>query len=36
MNPEFLREGPALKDFFEPGRIVIGSYDEKSREILER
>jgi len=35
MNPEFLREGQALKDFFEPDRIVIGCYDEKSKKILE-
>jgi len=35
MNPEFLREGSALKDFFEPDRIVVGSYDEKTKEILE-
>ncbi len=34
MDPEFLKEGNALKDFLEPDRIVIGSYDEKSKEIL--
>jgi len=31
MNPEFLKEGVAIKDFLEPDRIVIGSYDERSR-----
>ncbi len=30
MNPEFLREGSALNDFFNPDRIVIGSSDKKS------
>jgi UDPglucose 6-dehydrogenase len=34
MNPEFLKEGVAIKDFLEPDRIVIGSYDEKSKTML--
>jgi len=34
MNPEFLREGSALTDFFSPDRIIIGSPDKKSRETL--
>ncbi|MBP1661059.1 MAG: nucleotide sugar dehydrogenase [Candidatus Aminicenantes bacterium] len=33
-NPEFLREGSAIRDFMHPDRIVIGSENEKSREIL--
>ena len=33
-NPEFLREGYAVKDFIEPQRIVIGSKSEKAKKIL--
>ncbi len=36
MNPEFLREGNAVHDFFSPDRIVIGVRDEKTRTILEK
>jgi UDPglucose 6-dehydrogenase len=33
-NPEFLREGEAIRDFTFPDRIVIGSNDTKSNKIL--
>ncbi len=36
MNPEFLREGSALNDFLNPDRIIIGEYDKKSGDVLEK
>ena len=33
-NPEFLREGEAIRDFTFPDRIVIGANDKKSNKIL--
>ena len=33
-NPEFLREGEAIRDFTYPDRIVIGSNDKKSNKVL--
>ena len=33
-NPEFLREGEAIRDFIYPDRVVVGSNDKKSTRIL--
>ncbi len=33
-NPEFLREGEAIRDFTYPDRIVVGSNEKKSNKIL--
>tara|TARA_B110000114_G_scaffold151239_1_gene162408 strand:+ start:1847 stop:3145 length:1299 start_codon:yes stop_codon:yes gene_type:complete len=33
-NPEFLREGEAIRDFTYPDRVVIGTMDKKSNKIL--
>ncbi len=35
-NPEFLKEGAAVEDFLKPERIVIGTDNEKTREIMKR
>jgi UDPglucose 6-dehydrogenase len=33
-NPEFLREGAAIRDFKLPDRIVVGTEDERAREVM--
>ncbi len=33
-NPEFLREGAAISDFKRPDRVVIGSDDERAKDLM--
>ena len=33
-NPEFLREGAAIRDFKHPDRIVVGTTDQRARDVM--
>jgi GDP-mannose 6-dehydrogenase len=34
MNPEFLREGSAIKDYYQPSMVMIGEIDQRSGDLL--
>lgn len=36
VNPEFLREGSSVQDFYAPAQILVGELDQRSGDVVER
>jgi GDP-mannose 6-dehydrogenase len=36
MNPEFLREGSAIKDYYTPSMVMIGEIDQRSGDLVQK
>lgn len=34
VNPEFMREGDSIEDFYHPAKIIVGAYNEKDKNIM--
>ena len=34
-NPEFLKEGAAIKDFMHPDRVVVGADNDKAMKLMQ-
>lgn len=35
-NPEFLKEGAAIKDFMSPDRVVVGVESERAKDLMSK
>jgi UDPglucose 6-dehydrogenase len=35
-NPHLLKEGDAINDFMKPDRVIVGTHDERARELMRR